>query len=158
MEFIRTGAAHLNDIAALASQLWHADDFEGLDDLKFQFSVILEDINSAVFFCQDSGDPVGFAQFGLRSDYVEGTDKRPVGYLEGIFVKEQYRNQGIAKRFVRMGELWASEKGCSQLASDCELGNADSLNFHLHSGFSEANRIICFVKDINTCENSADRK
>ena len=33
----------------------------------------------------------GFAQCGLRFDYVEGTDSSPVGYLEGIFVLEEYK-------------------------------------------------------------------
>ena len=37
------------------------------------------------------GCAVGFAQCGLRRDYVEGTDSSPVGYLEGIFIKEEYR-------------------------------------------------------------------
>ena len=40
---------------------------------------------------------VGFAQCGLRFDYVEGTDSSPVGYLEGIFVLEEYKKRGYAK-------------------------------------------------------------
>ena len=39
----------------------------------------------------------GFAQCGLRFDYVEGTDSSPVGYLEGIFVLEEYKKRGYAK-------------------------------------------------------------
>lgn len=44
------------------------------------------------------------------------------------------------------GEDWARQQGCRELASDCELHNSDSLRFRLASGFTEANRIICFVK------------
>ena len=33
-------------------------------------------------------------------------------------------------------------------ASDCELDNAGSLQFHIAMGFTEANRIICFTKRI----------
>ena len=45
-------------------------------------------------------------------------------------------------------ENWAKEKGCREFASDCELTNAQSLQFHLSVGFAEANRIICFTKKL----------
>ena len=45
-------------------------------------------------------------------------------------------------------EAWAKERGCAEFASDCELDNADSLRFHLGVGFEEANRVICFKKDL----------
>ena len=35
--------------------------------------------------------PIGFAQCTLRNDYVEGSSSSPVGYLEGIYVKDEYR-------------------------------------------------------------------
>ena len=82
----------------------------------------------------------------MRHDYVEGCETSPVGYLEGVSVKETYRNRGVAKRLVEECEQWAREKGCREFASDCELSNAASLNFHLQIGFQEQNRIICFKK------------
>ncbi len=39
-------------------------------------------------------------------------------------------------------------KGATEFASECEITNLDSLRFHLNIGFKEANRIICFVKNI----------
>ena len=54
--------------------------------------------------------PVGFAQCGLRRDYVEGTESSPVGYLEGIFVKESYRSKGCAKELLLACESWAKKK------------------------------------------------
>ncbi len=101
------------------------------------------------FFLKYEGDePVGFAQCQLRHDYVEGTDSSPVGYLEGIFVKEAYRHKGYARELLRECEKWAAEQGCGAFASDCELGNEESLAFHLAAGFAEANRIICFTKEL----------
>ena len=92
--------------------------------------------------------PVGFAQCGLRADYVEGTETSPVGYLEGVFVKEEYRNHGYAKGLLLYCEEWAKYMGCTEFASDCELENIGSLKFHIAMGFAEANRIICFKKKI----------
>ena len=82
----------------------------------------------------------------MRRDYVEGTETSPVGYPEGIFILEEYRLRGYARELLLCCEKWAKEKRCSEFASDCELGNDDSLNFHAAMGFEEANRIIYFKK------------
>lgn len=92
--------------------------------------------------------PIGFAQCQLRRDYVEGTESSPVGYLEGIFVAEEERKHGYAAELLVECEKWAKEKGYTEFISDCELVNEDSLKFHMTLGFEEANRIICFRKDI----------
>ena len=92
--------------------------------------------------------PAAFAQSQLRYDYVEGTESSPVGYLEGIFVSEEYRKNGFAAELLAECEKWAKEKGCTEFASDCELDNEVSLRFHLALGFEEANRVICFRKGL----------
>lgn len=132
-------------LAELAIQLW---DDNTPDALNAEFS---ESINSnqAVFFIKyEDNIPVGFAQCSLRTDYVEGTETSPVGYLEGIFVKSAYRNRGYAKELVCACENWSKTMGCTEFASDCEMNNAESLKFHLSIGFKEANRIICFKKNL----------
>ncbi|MGL4798787.1 MAG: aminoglycoside 6'-N-acetyltransferase, partial [Cellulosilyticaceae bacterium] len=86
------------------------------------------------------------AQCQLRYDYVEGTESSPVGYLEGIYVDEKHRMQGMARQLLKYCEKWAREQGCAEFASDCELDNTESLRFHLKVGFIEANRMICFNK------------
>ena len=93
--------------------------------------------------------PRAFAQCGLRYDYVEGTDSSPVGYLEGVFVSEGYRRRGYAAELISQCEAWAKEKGCREFASDCELANHESLEFHMAVGFEEVNRVICFRKELN---------
>ena len=111
--------------------------------------IILEYLNSdesAVFAEKRNDSFIGAALCSLRHDYVEGCETSPVGYLEGVSVKETYRNRGVAKRLVEECAQWAREKGCREFASDCELSNAASLNFHLQIGFQEQNRIICFKK------------
>lgn len=73
---------------------------------------------------------------------------RGEGLSRGVYVKPAFRGQKIAARLVSACEDWAKQHGCRELASGCELGNAQSLAFHLHAGFSEANRVICFVKTL----------
>jgi aminoglycoside 6'-N-acetyltransferase I len=79
---------------------------------------------------------------------VEGTSSSPVGYLEAIYVKPEFRNQGIAKKLVDFAKNWSIERGCSELASDCELDNEISRKFHNKIGFEEANTIVCFTMDL----------
>lgn len=132
-------------LAEMAVQMW---DSYTVDELEAEFTETLNDEQSAFFIKYVGALPVGFAQCGLRTDYVEGTDSSPVGYLEGIFVKAEDRGKGIAKELLWNCELWAKNMGCTEFASDCELDNVASLKFHLAMGFDEANRIICFRKKI----------
>ncbi len=139
----------LKAAAALAALLWPEHTPE---ELLQEFRALPESGEGALFLASEDGKDLGFAQVQLRHDYVEGTETGPVGYLEGIFVREEARGRGVARALLGACESWASEQGCREFASDCELDNAASLEFHLHSGFTEINRIICFVKPLKTAE------
>lgn len=136
--------ASLQDVpaaAALAGLLWPAHTREELEE---ELRGAMD--SGAVFLALEGEEPAGFAECQIRHDYVEGTSGPPVGYLEGIFVAEPFRGQGVARSLLRACEGWAAEQGCREFASDCELTNTASLRFHLGCGFEEANRIICFTK------------
>lgn len=132
-------------VAKLAVMMW---DSHTLDDLCHTLEETINNPKAAVFIYNINNHPVGFAQCSLRTDYVEGTHSSPVGYLEGIFILPEYRSKGYAKKLLLQCEKWASEQGCKELASDCELDNKGSYKFHLKAGFNEANRIICFTKKL----------
>lgn len=132
-------------VAELALKLWPG---HTLQELETEFHALLSCGECAVFLYTADLQPVGFAQCQLRRDYVEGTASSPVGFLEGIYVDAAYRRQGIAKKLLSRCEQWAKSEGCTEFASDCELDNADSLRFHLGTGFAEVNRVICFAKKL----------
>ena len=140
--------ANFNDaaiVANLASKVWTS---ASVEDLIEEFKEFLVSEDSATYLYIINNAAIGFAQCQLRRDYVEGTETSPVGYLEGVYVEQAYRKQGYGKALVKACEDWAKDKGCTEFASDCELHNMDSFAFHLHSGFEEANRIICFTKKL----------
>lgn len=139
-----TGADALT-LAKLAIQMW---DSHTLSELETDFAEIISSQNAACFIKYVEDQPIGFAQCQLRYDYVEGTETSPVGYLEGIFIQQEFRHKGFAKELLQECQRWTKEKECSEFASDCEIDNIDSLKFHLAMGFEEANRIICFRKEI----------
>lgn len=133
------------ELARLAIQMWEDNEIE---ELAEHFEKLVADEEAACFLKYENDVAVGFAQCQLRHDYVEGTDTFPVGYLEGILVEEAYRHKGYAKELLWECEKWAKSKGCTEFASDCELENEESLRFHMAMLFEEANRVICFRKDI----------
>jgi aminoglycoside 6'-N-acetyltransferase I len=132
-------------LADLAIRMWtdHVP-----EDLTEAFRQLAMNDDAVCFIKSVDDKPIGFAQCQLRNDYVEGTESSPVGYLEGVFVSEGYRKKGYAAELLSECEKWAKERGCTEFASDCELDNIDSLSFHMALGFEEANRIICFRKDL----------
>lgn len=135
----------LDILTALACLLWPDHTAE---EMKGDLAKIIALEDAAFFLAYDGESAIGFAQCQLRHDYVEGTAYSPVGYLEGIYVAEGFRKQGIAKALLSACESWAKAKGCREFASDCELNNTQSLKFHMAMGFEEANRIICFTKKL----------
>ena len=133
-------------VASLAIQMWEDN---VLEELAAELAEPMKSPEAVVFLGEVEGRAIGFAQCQLRHDYVEGTETSPVGYLEGIFVEEEFRKQGYAKQLLAACENWAKEQGCTEFASDCELANTGSLKFHLSLGFEEANRVICFTKKLS---------
>ena len=140
--------AEIKDLAILAELACRLWPHHRAEELRAEYAETIEKTDAVCFLAFAQETAVGFAQCQLRRDYVEGTDSSPVGYLEGIFVADGCRKQGVAKALLAACESWARTKGCSEFASDCELGNSQSLQFHLRVGFAEANRIICFTKKL----------
>lgn len=89
---------------------------------------------------------VGFAEVSVRSDHVEGTTITPVPYLEGWYVLDHQRGQGIGQALVSFVENWSRQHGFNELASDAETDNAESIRLHGLLGFREVGRTVHFIK------------
>lgn len=143
---IRKATKHdVASLAGLAACLWEG---HSIEELRAEFEDRVRSDEAACFLADVDDTPVGFAQCQKRHDYVEGTTTSPVGYLEGIFVREAFRNHGLARQLLEACERWAKAQGCWEFASDCELDNEASLLFHRSVGFEEVNRVICFRKTL----------
>lgn len=136
---------HLSMVTQLANALFPC---HSMEELREEMREFLTSRSAMIAIYFEDNDAVAFAQCQLRHDYVEGTKSSPVGYLEGIYVEESRRRKGIAVELLECCEKWAAENGCTEFASDCEMDNLDSYHFHLSVGFAEANRIICFHKEL----------
>lgn len=90
---------------------------------------------------------VGFLEASIRP-FVEDCRSDRVGYLEGWFVEPQFRRHGVGRKLVKTAEDWARGKGCEEMASDSEIGNADSYAAHLNLGYEETSRLVHLRKDL----------
>ena len=96
----------------------------------------------------NGGTLAGFAETRLRS-HADGCDEsRPVGYLEGWFVKEEHRRQGIGAALLRAVEDWARGQGCKEMASDAEIANEVSQRVHEALGFQAGSRVVTYRKSL----------
>jgi aminoglycoside 6'-N-acetyltransferase I len=92
--------------------------------------------------------PIGFIEGSIRTDYVNGTETSPVGFVEGVYVAPAWRRKGVARQlFAAIGD-WARARGCHELASDALLENEASQRAHRALGFRETERVVYFVKKL----------
>jgi aminoglycoside 6'-N-acetyltransferase I len=94
----------------------------------------------------DDDAVIGFAEVTLRSR-ADGCDpKRPVGYLEGWYIAEAWRHQGIGASLLRAAEDWARAQGCTEMASDTWIDNEGSQRVHEALGFEVVDRCVNYRK------------
>ena len=70
-----------------------------------------------VYLAKDDTRYAGFIELSLRKNAVSCTTS-PVGFIEGWFVRDEYRGKGVGKLLVQAGEEWAKHMGCTEMASD----------------------------------------
>ena len=90
----------------------------------------------------------GFLEAGTRK-YADGCCTSPVGYIEGWYVDEDLRGQGIGKSLVMATEDWARSQGLAEMASDTWLENEGSIQAHLKLGYEEVERAVHFAKKLD---------
>jgi aminoglycoside 6'-N-acetyltransferase I len=97
------------------------------------------------FIAEVDGAPAGFAELAIR-DYANGCASRPVPFLEGIFVREEFRRRWIGARLVAYVEQFAVARGFTEIGSDAGIANRASHAAHRGWGFVETERVVYFRK------------
>ncbi len=135
---------NFNEWLYLRNRLWPTASEESHRE---EMNSILNSDNQIAFMIQsDLGDFCGFAEASLRFEYVNGCNSSPVAYLEGIYISPELRRKGLATRLITHIKNWAKDRGCTEMASDAEINNEESLALHLSLGFIETERVVFFRK------------
>ena len=117
-------------------------------DLLQEMDKILQDPLTPVFVLErPAGGLGGFLEASTRK-YAEGCVTGPVGYIEGWFVDEDLRGQGLGHQLVMTAEDWARSQGLKEMGSDTWLENEVSIRAHLAMGYEEVERLIHFAKTL----------
>jgi aminoglycoside 6'-N-acetyltransferase I len=136
----------LDDWFRLRKLLW---DETSDNDHKSEMIDILDHHETQLVLVADLGQGrlIGFLEASIRP-FVEDCDTDHVGYLEGWYVEPEFRKHGIGSMLVGHAEDWARQKGCTEMASDAEIGNDSSLAAHLSLGYIETSRLVHLRKEI----------
>ncbi|WP_373563807.1 GNAT family N-acetyltransferase [Campylobacter sp. 2018MI34] len=73
--------------------------------LEQELKKLLCSKNHIFFLLHKENKAIAFALASLRFDYVEGSKTSPVGYLEAIFVKEEFRRKSYASSLLKACQL-----------------------------------------------------
>ena len=138
-----------NDIGEwfrLRKMLW---DGSSEEEHKAEMMDIYEHTETQLVLIAEVGEGLlgGFLEASIRP-FVEDCHSDNVGYLEGWFVEEKYRRNGIGRQLVSEAEKWALRKGATEMASDAEIGNEMSLKAHQNLGYEETSRLVHLRKDL----------
>ncbi len=146
MKIQKATKKEFKSIVNLALKLWPN---HSRNQLEKEFLEIFRKKNEVIFIAIIPSDKVvGFATASIKKNNVPGVKFYPVGYVEGIYVKPEFRKKDIAKKLVKEVEKWSKLNKCKILASDVELKNVTSQIFHKKIGFKESDRLVFFEKQL----------
>jgi aminoglycoside 6'-N-acetyltransferase I len=149
--------ADRDQIAVMCALLWpessaaeHGEEIE-----KVLVSGAYGTMPAAIFVSQgNDGELTGFLEVSLRS-HADGCDpSRPVGFVEGWFVRVPFRKRGIGRALMSSAERWAGMQGCVEMASDTWIDEESSQQAHLSVGFEVVDRCVHFRKGIEATGRS----
>jgi aminoglycoside 6'-N-acetyltransferase I len=148
---VRIAAATRDDLGAWSEMryaLWTWDSPEDHAEEADEMYLAGDPDRVAFLAFDDDGGAIGFAEGGLRRDYVEGCETSPVAYLEGVYVRPEARKRGAARALADAVGDWGRAKGCTEYGSDALLANVDSHAFHAAIGFVETERVVYFRREL----------
>lgn len=115
-------------------------------EFRLEMEAMLIDPDCAVFVAvRQDGTLGGFLEAAQRK-YADGCDTSPVGYIEGWYVDQDLRRQGIGGLLVTAAEGWARQRGLAEMASDSLIDNHISYLAHQRLGYQEMERLVHYCK------------
>ena len=143
----RLRESDLDEWLRLRRLLW--DENENEDHRSEMLDIIGHPETQLVLVADDgTGRLIGFLEASIRP-FAEDCETDHVGYLEGWFVEPDQRRKGIGRELVAAAERWARQNGCTEMASDAEVGNERSITAHASLGYKETSRLVHLRKELS---------
>jgi aminoglycoside 6'-N-acetyltransferase I len=128
--------------AQLRAELWPD---ESVETHHKELNEFLERGNFWGFVAELSdGTAAGFAEVAIR-DYANGSVSRPVAFLEGIWIRQQFRRPRLGARLLQTVESFLVSRGFAELGADAFIDDRESR--HMRAGASrKRNASYIFVR------------
>jgi aminoglycoside 6'-N-acetyltransferase I len=143
------GPGDREELARLRAALWpessaedHAKELKGILESRAFGTMPLVELVAE----ERSARLIGFLEVGLRSHADGCHPSHALGYVEGWYVMEGYRERGIGRKLLDAAEDWARGQGCVEMASDALIGNVVSQRVHEALGYAEVDRCVRYRK------------
>jgi len=143
----------LDQLARLMEALWpqssaeeHAQELRLLLGGKVHLVLTMP----LVIFVAEANDGTlaGFVEVDLRSHADGCNPSQPVGYVEGWYVAEDYRQRGVGGMLLVAAEDWARSHKCVEMASDALIDNDSSQRAHAALGYEVVDRCVHYRKKL----------
>ena len=151
---MRIRSAHISDLhqlAHLCEALWptssateHAQELHLI--LQGNAALVLTMPIEIFVADEPDGTLVGFVEVDLRSHADGCNPSQPVGYIEGWYVAEDHRHQGIGKKLLERAEDWARSHKCAEIASDALINNEVSQRAYEALGYEVVDCCVHYRK------------
>ena len=125
----------------LRQKLWNRTYETNLSEAE---EILASQLQTAFLLLGEENTPVGFIEGAL---YLEDTQK--YGYVEGWYVKPEFRGQGLGGELMDTLELWILHHSISLVLSDTIPKEYPlSPAAHLRQGFEELMNIQVYIKKL----------
>ncbi len=131
----------------MRTALWPDTDDEHRAEIAAYFANDSTDIEKT-YLAEVDGEIIGFIELNIRN-FAEGSRQSTVPYVEAWYITPAHQGNGYGRQLMHQAEAWARSLGFNELASDTEIDNTRSIAMHKHLGFSETERVVCFLKKLN---------
>ena len=130
----------------LRYELWP---YHTKEELEVEMKDIYNNIKlNQVFFAVTDDDKVsGFIELSIHQE-APGCTTSKIGFIEGWYVRPQYRRKGVGRLLVEAGEEWAKSVGCLEMASDTTEDYEISPIAHLALGYEEVDIPMFYRKKL----------
>ena len=105
------------------------------------YSSFIDKDDSQLFIAVDDNEIVGYIYVKIITT-SDSSDISTEASISGIYVKENYRRQGIGTKLINEAKKWCINKGVTYLKLNVLEGNRIALNLYKKLGFNDFSRVL----------------
>ena len=118
--------------------------------VKNYFENLYNNENSSLFVAKsDDNMVVGYAFCKITTN-DEGPFINHVALIDGLYVDEEYRHQGIATKLIEECKKWALQIGAGIIELNVTCANTNAINLYQKIGFKDFERKMRLALNSNT--------